>query len=90
MLAQVSECSRRLTNSGFGAPGGQIFKPGDDILDVHKRPPLGPCTATVHLMGFWYDKTKHAAAASYGNSTKTSNWMDQINVGIWACRYCAL
>lgn len=55
---QVSECSRRLMHSGFRSPGVKLFNPGDDIIDLYEKPPVGPCTATVHLMGFWYDKTK--------------------------------
>ena len=39
-------------------PVFMAYGPGAKLLDVHARPPLGPCVPTVHMMGYWYDKTK--------------------------------
>lgn len=43
------------------ASGRAILVPGDDLLDLMHKPPLGPCSTTIHLMGYWYDRTKQGA-----------------------------
>ena len=35
-----------------------LFKPGDEMLNLHAKPLLGSCAPTIHLAGYWYDKTK--------------------------------
>ena len=38
--------------------GEIIYGPGDDVLRLHQKAPLGTCAVTLHLMGYWYDSTK--------------------------------
>jgi hypothetical protein len=40
------------------ADGEVIFRPGDEVLDVKAKSFLGPCSATIHLAGYWCDQTK--------------------------------
>ena len=56
---QMSEYLGKMLHSSFLSPDGELlFGPGDELLDVHQKPPLGPCSAVVHMMGYWYDRTK--------------------------------
>ena len=60
---QLSEYHGLLMSSSFcnvhdKAGEKYMYGPGDKILSLHARPPLGPCSPTVHLMGYWFDKTK--------------------------------
>lgn len=34
------------------------FGPGDAMLSLAAKPPIGECIPCVHLMGLWHDKTK--------------------------------
>ena len=56
---QISEYHGKMLHSTFlTSDGGILFGPGDELLDVHQKPPLGACSVVVHLMGYWYDKTR--------------------------------
>ena len=58
---QLSEYHGLLMSSSFcdvNREGETAYGPGDKILKLHARPPLGPCSPTVHFMGYWHDKTK--------------------------------
>ena len=56
---KLSEYGGKLLNATFyDAQGSTLYKPGDDILALHSKPPLGQCTPTIHLAGYWFDSTK--------------------------------
>ena len=49
-----------------------MYGPGDKILSLHARPPLGSCSPTLHFMGYWWDQTKFGPLV-YLNSTNLVN-----------------
>ena len=56
---KISEWSGRLMNSSvFNTEDELVFAPRDKLSDVHTHMLTGQCAVRVHLMGFWYDKTK--------------------------------
>ena len=56
---KISEMGGRLLHTNFfDEKGAVLYKPGDEMLDVHHRPLLGACAVTIHMAGYWYDKTK--------------------------------
>lgn len=60
LYAKVSEYFGRMLHSSFvDNTGAAIHLPGDEVLKVHAKPPLGVCSPTLHLMGYWHDKTKY-------------------------------
>ena len=37
--------------------GDTLYQPGDEVLNLHRKPLLGPCSPTVHMAGYWHDET---------------------------------
>lgn len=56
---QISEYCGKVMHTTFTNEDDEVeHGPGDELLDVYQKAPLGLCAATIHLMGYWYDLTK--------------------------------
>ena len=51
------------------------------MLDLYANPPIGPCDATLHFMGYWHDNTKYGplvylqSATDFGATTPQASPM---------------
>ena len=55
---KISEMGGRLMHTTFcDVKGDALYQPGDEVLNLHDKPLLGPCSPTVHMAGYWHDET---------------------------------
>ena len=56
---QISEyCGKVLNTTVCDSEKNVLYQPGDKLVDIYQKVPLGPCTVSIHMMGYWYDLTK--------------------------------
>lgn len=74
---KISEYGGKLLNTTFfEADGGTKYKPGDEILTIYSKPPLGLCTPTIHLAGYWFDSTKQGPLLFLSTTTSLLHDID--------------